>query len=58
MPRDSMKQGVPSTIDEKAEAALTHSERGRPDEGRERAEEARRNNERTVLLVLPQAHRR
>ena len=49
---------MPSTNDKRREAALTHSERGRPDEGRERAEEARRNDERTVLLVLPQAHRR
>jgi hypothetical protein len=58
MSRDSMKLGVPSTIDEKAEAALTHSKRGKSDESRERTEEARRNDERTVLLVLPQAHRR
>jgi hypothetical protein len=58
MLRDSMKRGVPSTIDEKAEAALTHSERGKPDEGREWTEEGRRNDERTVLVVLPQGHRR
>jgi hypothetical protein len=53
---------MPYIIDEEAVAVLTHSERGKSGESRERADAAARNDacndERTVLLALPQAHRR
>ena len=62
MPHDATKLDMPYIIDEKVAAALTQSGRGKWGESRERADAAAYNDacndERTVLLALPQAHRR